>query len=122
MDVQVYCLCHKPYDEANPQFMIECNNCGEWMHGECVFISEADAANIDTYSCPQCCPPRGATTCLSRARAPKNHQKKRKKKKRRKKTWTEQELVFFFVFLLLLLLLLFHSQASGPETSARQLF
>lgn len=38
-DEPLYCSCQKPYDEA--VFMIECDVCKDWFHGELVFLSIA---------------------------------------------------------------------------------
>ncbi|CAL8143772.1 unnamed protein product [Orchesella dallaii] len=46
-----YCLCRTTSDEG---FMIQCAICGEWLHGNCVNISEGEAKAIDDYACPVC--------------------------------------------------------------------
>jgi hypothetical protein len=35
---KLYCICRKPY--VNGVFMIACDSCQEWYHGECVGIKE----------------------------------------------------------------------------------
>ncbi|KYQ88552.1 PHD zinc finger-containing protein [Tieghemostelium lacteum] len=49
---RLYCLCQKKYDPN--QFMIACDKCDEWYHGECVNISEKDAKKIKSYLCIKC--------------------------------------------------------------------
>ncbi|KAL1765849.1 histone lysine demethylase PHF8 isoform X2 [Sigmodon hispidus] len=50
--VPVYCLCRQPYNVNH--FMIECDLCQDWFHGNCVGIEEENAADIDIYHCPDC--------------------------------------------------------------------
>ncbi|XP_037668089.1 LOW QUALITY PROTEIN: death-inducer obliterator 1-like [Choloepus didactylus] len=50
----LYCLCRRPQD----RFMICCDRCEEWFHGDCVGISEARGRllerNGEDYICPNC--------------------------------------------------------------------
>jgi len=48
----VYCVCRGPHQEG--QFMIQCDFCEEWYHGECIGITEQDAEGIDEYECSLC--------------------------------------------------------------------
>ena len=50
--VELFCICQKPYLEG--QFMIECDKCNDWYHGNCVGIEEYQAPDIDVYHCPRC--------------------------------------------------------------------
>ncbi|XP_074868119.1 death-inducer obliterator 1 isoform X2 [Carettochelys insculpta] len=51
----LYCICHQPH---NNRFMICCDRCEEWFHGDCVGISEARGRllerNGEDYICPNC--------------------------------------------------------------------
>ncbi|XP_076973462.1 death-inducer obliterator 1 [Tamandua tetradactyla] len=51
----LYCLCRQPH---NNRFMICCDRCEEWFHGDCVGISEARGRllerNGEDYICPNC--------------------------------------------------------------------
>ncbi|XP_030839912.1 nucleosome-remodeling factor subunit BPTF isoform X3 [Strongylocentrotus purpuratus] len=49
---ELYCLCKRPYDEA--QFYIGCDRCNDWFHGHCVGISQDEAESIENYICPGC--------------------------------------------------------------------
>jgi hypothetical protein len=49
---ELYCICRKPYDK--PRFMIACDECDQWFHGECVGMSERDGGLIELYYCPAC--------------------------------------------------------------------
>ncbi|KAL5013885.1 hypothetical protein ScPMuIL_008155 [Solemya velum] len=51
-DHPIYCVCRQAYDET--QFMIECDVCKDWFHGSCVGVQEHQAADIETYHCPNC--------------------------------------------------------------------
>ncbi|KAI9313634.1 hypothetical protein BX666DRAFT_1863994 [Dichotomocladium elegans] len=48
----LYCICRKPYDV--PRFMIACDRCDQWFHGECIGISEREGEFIDLYFCGEC--------------------------------------------------------------------
>ncbi|KAL4445656.1 hypothetical protein ABPG74_006207 [Tetrahymena malaccensis] len=52
-DEKLYCYCQKPYNEG--EFMIQCQNCEEWFHFECIgYIgTDTEAENIDFY-CNEC--------------------------------------------------------------------
>ncbi|KAJ1122630.1 hypothetical protein NDU88_001115 [Pleurodeles waltl] len=51
----LYCICRQPH---NKRFMICCDRCEEWFHGDCVGISEARwqllEKNEEDYVCPNC--------------------------------------------------------------------
>ncbi|XP_062397744.1 death-inducer obliterator 1-like isoform X2 [Sardina pilchardus] len=53
----VYCLCRQKH---NKRFMICCDRCEEWFHGDCVGISEKRGRlmemNREDYICPNCSP------------------------------------------------------------------
>ncbi|KAI8096741.1 uncharacterized protein BX664DRAFT_257778, partial [Halteromyces radiatus] len=48
----LYCICQTPYDV--PRFMIACDRCDQWFHGECIGISEKEGEFIDLYFCDVC--------------------------------------------------------------------
>ena len=35
-------------------FMIQCDECLEWYHGNCVNVTLQEAMSIDVYTCPLC--------------------------------------------------------------------
>uniref|UniRef100_A0A8C2WB37 CXXC-type zinc finger protein 1 n=1 Tax=Cyclopterus lumpus TaxID=8103 RepID=A0A8C2WB37_CYCLU len=47
----VYCVCRK--SDINC-FMIGCDSCTEWFHGNCVGVSEKAAKSIRVWFCPSC--------------------------------------------------------------------
>ncbi|XP_051951052.1 CXXC-type zinc finger protein 1a isoform X1 [Xyrauchen texanus] len=47
----VYCLCRKPDINC---FMIGCDSCSEWFHGDCINISEKTAKTIRVWYCEKC--------------------------------------------------------------------
>ncbi|KAG2196581.1 hypothetical protein INT47_004884 [Mucor saturninus] len=51
-DGKLYCHCRQPYDAT--RFMIACDKCDEWFHGECIHINEKEGELIDLYFCIQC--------------------------------------------------------------------
>lgn len=48
----LYCICRKSYDADI--FMIQCDKCKEWYHGECIDIDEGFSKRIDKYFCFKC--------------------------------------------------------------------
>ena len=34
--------------------MIQCSDCNEWFHGECVGVTEKDADQTEDYFCSTC--------------------------------------------------------------------
>lgn len=52
MDGKLYCVCRKPYDAT--RFMIACDRCDDWFHGECIGISEKESEFVDLYFCTKC--------------------------------------------------------------------
>lgn len=59
---ELYCECRQPH---GGRFMISCDSCEEWFHGECVGVREADVPNPDDFhwNCKAC-------TRKGKARAP----------------------------------------------------
>lgn len=49
---EAYCLCRQPFDPD--RFMLACDYCDEWYHGECVGITEEQAEALGNYRCPRC--------------------------------------------------------------------
>ncbi|XP_037026766.1 CXXC-type zinc finger protein 1-like [Bradysia coprophila] len=46
-----YCLCRS---SDCSRFMIGCDGCEEWYHGDCIFVSEKEAKHIKHYYCQRC--------------------------------------------------------------------
>ena len=46
------CICDGAFDLK--RFMIECEFCDTWFHGDCVNITEEQALKITCYACPRC--------------------------------------------------------------------
>ncbi|XP_033115499.1 CXXC-type zinc finger protein 1-like [Anneissia japonica] len=49
--VERYCLCRST--DAS-RFMICCDYCNEWYHGDCVNLKESSSKTIRKYACPPC--------------------------------------------------------------------
>ena len=47
----VYCVGKQPH---GGRFMIQCDLCYEWYHGDCVNVTQEEASDINTYYCPLC--------------------------------------------------------------------
>ena len=52
---ETVCPCGKVYEDQGV-FMIQCDICRDWRHGECVRLDELQAADVDKYHCPKCTP------------------------------------------------------------------
>lgn len=50
-DLEIFCFCRKG---DNGSFMIQCDMCDEWYHGDCVGVSAELADNWTEYFCPTC--------------------------------------------------------------------
>ncbi|CAH2094402.1 unnamed protein product [Euphydryas editha] len=48
---QAYCICRS---SDSSRFMIACDACEEWYHGDCINISEREARYIKNYFCDRC--------------------------------------------------------------------
>ncbi|KAH9630803.1 hypothetical protein HF086_001031 [Spodoptera exigua] len=48
---QQYCICRS---SDSSRFMIACDACEEWYHGDCINISEREAKYIKNYFCDRC--------------------------------------------------------------------
>ena len=46
-----YCICRRAYSG----FMIGCDECEEWYHGNCIGVSESRADRFDKFACVRCC-------------------------------------------------------------------
>ena len=51
-DSNLYCICRTLYDPS--RFMIECDGCDDWFHGDCVGVAEKDSEMVDKYYCKSC--------------------------------------------------------------------
>lgn len=72
----VYCICRST---DGTRFMIGCDNCEEWYHGDCIGITEIDANDIKQYYCDAC-----------QAKNPSLHTKYKSKKLKEKKEKKEK--------------------------------
>ncbi|KAI5804350.1 hypothetical protein EDC01DRAFT_779247 [Geopyxis carbonaria] len=61
----LYCICRKP---DSGKWMIGCDGCDEWYHGECIHVKEEDGDLIDKYYCPHCKSDTQQTTWRRRCR------------------------------------------------------
>lgn len=46
--MELYCVCRKP---DSGKWMIGCDGCEDWFHGECINVAEEDGELIDKYFC-----------------------------------------------------------------------
>jgi len=67
----LYCICRRP--DIPGKFMIACDNCNEWFHGECIGISKEQAENITNYQCTDCRKAKGQP--LSKPSSPEGFRK-----------------------------------------------
>ncbi|EDS26515.1 CpG-binding protein [Culex quinquefasciatus] len=50
-DGQAYCICRS---SDSSRFMIGCDACEEWYHGDCINVTEKEAKHIKHYYCQRC--------------------------------------------------------------------
>lgn len=48
---EAYCICRS---SDSSRFMIACDACEEWFHGDCINITEKEAKHIKQYFCVAC--------------------------------------------------------------------
>ncbi|KAG0944276.1 hypothetical protein G6F26_004969 [Rhizopus arrhizus] len=60
LDSKLYCVCRQPYDAT--RFMIACDRCDDWFHGECISIKEVESEFVDLYFCSNCSKVTGKKT------------------------------------------------------------
>jgi len=49
---KLYCICRRPYSEND--FMIACDECEEWYHGDCVGLTQQQSEKLSEWLCPSC--------------------------------------------------------------------
>eukprot|EP01115_Flamella_aegyptia_P002649 TRINITY_DN136768_c0_g1_i1.p1 TRINITY_DN136768_c0_g1~~TRINITY_DN136768_c0_g1_i1.p1 ORF type:complete len:157 (-),score=9.46 TRINITY_DN136768_c0_g1_i1:76-525(-) len=49
---KLYCICRGLWDGKS--FMVACDYCDEWFHGDCIGITPTLAKKIEQYICPNC--------------------------------------------------------------------
>ncbi|KAL7269780.1 COMPASS (complex proteins associated with Set1p) component [Rhizina undulata] len=64
---ELYCICRKP---DSGKWMIGCDGCEDWFHGECINVLESDGDLIDKYFCPSCTSSSQTTTWKRKCRLP----------------------------------------------------
>lgn len=77
---KIYCICRS---SASNQFMIMCDNCEEWYHGNCIGVTLETAKRIDMFYCNQCSAknPSLKTTYKAEVNKSKNNLKQVKRKR-----------------------------------------
>lgn len=73
----VYCICRT---SDTSRFMICCDQCNEWYHGDCVNTTEKQAINITTYFCESCRAKEPTLTIKYKQKKEKHKNSKRKHK------------------------------------------
>ena len=48
---KLYCVCQKPY---TGEFMIRCDECKEWYHGDYVRVTQEEAKAMGDFVCSGC--------------------------------------------------------------------
>nr|XP_043620046.1 chromatin remodeling protein EBS-like [Erigeron canadensis] len=67
---RVYCICEMPY---NPDFlMIECEDCNDWYHPDCIGMSVDEAKQLDHFICQICVAKRSTILHIRHAAISRN--------------------------------------------------
>lgn len=80
----VYCICRT---NDTTRFMIGCDNCNEWYHGDCISITESYAKNIVKFYCLIC---RDRDPTLE-IKFKERKEKERKERERKEKSHSSHE-------------------------------
>ncbi|GLV36846.1 CXXC finger protein 1 [Carabus blaptoides fortunei] len=82
-DGQAYCICRS---SDSSRFMIGCDSCEEWYHGDCINITEKESKLIKQFFCIRCCEedPTLQTKWKTRKREDSTMGSEERKAKRRK--------------------------------------
>ncbi|XP_034937857.1 CXXC-type zinc finger protein 1 [Chelonus insularis] len=79
-DGQAYCICRS---SDSSRFMIGCDACEEWYHGDCINITEKEARYIKQFFCVRC--REEDSSLITRYKPRKTDQEERKYKKYKEK-------------------------------------
>ncbi|KAL0266265.1 UNVERIFIED_CONTAM: hypothetical protein PYX00_008858 [Menopon gallinae] len=85
-DEQAYCICRS---SDSSRFMIGCDSCEEWYHGDCINITEKEAKYIKQFFCVRC--REEDPTLVTRYKVQKTEQEKLEYRKKREKERIEKK-------------------------------
>ncbi|KAK9720889.1 CXXC zinc finger domain [Popillia japonica] len=80
-DGQAYCICRS---SDSSRFMIACDACEEWYHGDCIQISEKEAKLIKQYFCIRCTEEDSTLQTRWKTKRDENAMKEEHRSKKRK--------------------------------------
>jgi len=80
--VEVYCIC-RTSDVS--RFMIGCDHCEEWFHGDCVKVTEREAKYIKRYYCRMCRQKNSKLEIVYKSKHKESEDKEPKKKEHKHK-------------------------------------
>ena len=83
---RLYCICRQSHSADS--FMIACETCSEWYHGNCVHVTEQEAESMNEWVCQKCLGvpfPKKRADAATKRRAEEDHDLLEHKRDRKKK-------------------------------------
>ncbi|XP_077301187.1 CXXC-type zinc finger protein 1-like isoform X2 [Arctopsyche grandis] len=86
---QAYCICRT---SDSSRFMIGCDACEEWYHGDCINITEREARYIRQYYCERCRQEDPSLTTRFKPRKRERDDRDRDERKKKRKEHSENRI------------------------------
>jgi len=86
-DDEIYCICRS---KDVSRFMIGCDHCEEWYHGDCIKVTADEAKYIKKFYCKECRDKNSHLSVVYKSKYAEKLKEKEKKKERKQKDSKEE--------------------------------